>query len=140
LGVLEKAVCHHFITDHALSFLLNQDTYDESDGEWKIYHHHSSMMPEPMFASKSTENTLTEKEVRGLFDKWNAALASKSPAQVAACYTKDACLLPTISNTPRYTPADITDYFVDFLKREPQGVIKDGVILTGDGWAKNAGM
>ncbi len=36
-------------------------------------------------------------------------------------YTKDAVLLPTLSNTPRNTRAEIVDYFVKFLQNKPVG-------------------
>jgi hypothetical protein len=32
---------------------------------------------------------------------------------------------------PRTTKEGITDYFVNFLKNKPQGIIKDGVTLSG---------
>ena len=41
--------------------------YVHEDGEWKIQHHHSSIMPEGIV----TAEPITEKEVRGLFNLWN---------------------------------------------------------------------
>mmetsp|Transcript_52923 Transcript_52923/g.128362 ORF Transcript_52923/g.128362 Transcript_52923/m.128362 type:complete len:624 (+) Transcript_52923:209-2080(+) len=116
--------------------------YVWEDGEWKIAHHHSSVMPEAFLkAAKDAEaDTPTDKEVRDLFNLWNDALATGDPAKVAARYSKNAILLPTVSDTPRTTEESITDYFVSFLKNEPQGVIKEGVTLAGDGWAKDAGV
>jgi uncharacterized protein (TIGR02246 family) len=50
--------------------------------------------------------------------------ASQSSLQVADRYTKDAVLLPTLSNTPRNTRAEIVAYFVSFLQNKPVGVFQ----------------
>ena len=60
---------------------------------------------------------ISRSEVEGLFDHWNAELASGDAARVAALYSDDALLLPTLSNQPRDTPAAIRDYFEGFLAR-----------------------
>jgi len=67
-------------------------------------------------------------------------LATLDSAKVAARYSKQAVLLPTVSDTPRNTKALITDYFDHFLKKKPQGVILSGDIITGDNWAQDAGI
>ena len=41
--------------------------------------------------------------------------------QVADRYAPGAVLLPTLSNTPANTRATIVAYFVDFLKKQPEG-------------------
>lgn len=64
-----------------------------------------------------------EKEIAGLFDRWNAALATGDAAQVAKLYAPHGVLLPTVSNQVRATPAAITDYFVHFLELKPKGTI-----------------
>jgi hypothetical protein len=46
--------------------------YVYEDGEWKINHHHSSVLPEGIVTAEPINN---KKEVRGLFDLWNNALA-----------------------------------------------------------------
>jgi hypothetical protein len=84
------------------------------DGEWKIAHHHSSVMPEGLLEAskkKAEAEVLGPEEVRGLFNLWNNALATLDPEQVAARYSKNAILLPTVSDTPRATKEAITDYF-----------------------------
>merc|ERR1712176_1732829 len=73
--------------------------YVYEDGEWKISHHHSSVMPEALLAPGLP--TPTKEEVRGLFDLWNGALATLDSEQVANRYSKEAVLLPTVSDTPR---------------------------------------
>ena len=67
---------------------------------------------------------LTESEVLGLFDQWNAALATLDPDAVTALYTENGILLPTVSNQVRHNPEEIRDYFVAFLKKSPQGYWK----------------
>lgn len=65
----------------------------------------------------------TAAQVEAQFATFNAAWATKDPAKVTALFTDNAVLLATVSNTPRTTPAAINDYFVSFLKNNPQGTI-----------------
>lgn len=58
-------------------------------------------------ATSSAKNDL--KEVEGLFAHWNAACQSGDPKKVASLYWPNAVLLPTLSNSPRNTPAAIED-------------------------------
>lgn len=76
---------------------------------------YSGVAPTPVSAA--------EKEIAALFDRWNAALATGNPAKVASLYAPDGILEPTVSNQVRATPAAIQDYFTEFLKLKPQGVI-----------------
>ncbi|KAL7479448.1 hypothetical protein ACHAW6_005175 [Cyclotella cf. meneghiniana] len=110
--------------------------YVYEDGEWKISHHHSSIMPEGIV----TAQPITKDEVRGLFDLWNNALASKDPVKVARRYSKSAVLLPTVSDIPRTDFPGRVDYFTNFLKLEPQGKILEGEIVIGTNWAQDAGI
>ena len=118
--------------------------YVFEDGEWKISHHHSSVMPEAFLApptdAKSPTPEISDEEVQGLFTVWNDALATLDPDVVTARYAKDGILLPTVSDTPRTTHEMIRDYFVDFLLKQPQGVILESKILKGDDWALDAGI
>ncbi|KAG2441855.1 hypothetical protein HXX76_003463 [Chlamydomonas incerta] len=84
----------------------------QANGKWLIVEHHSSAMPE-------NEAAL----VMDAFAQWNAALATLNASKVASLYAPTAVLLPTVSDKVRNTPAEIQDYFVAFLKKEPQGVI-----------------
>jgi hypothetical protein len=86
--------------------------YVQEDGQWKIQHHHSSVMPEEIAMGKS----ITESEVRDLFGLWNSALATLDPKKVATRYAKKSVLLPTVSDTPRTDFASKEDYFTNFLK------------------------
>lgn len=110
--------------------------YVYEDGQWKISHHHSSIMPEGIV----TAQPVTKEEIRGLFTKWNNALATKDPVKVAECYSKQAVLLPTVSDVPRTDFPMIVDYFRNFLKLEPQGKIESGNIIIGTNWAQDAGI
>ena len=116
--------------------------YKKEGDEWKIAHHHSSQMPEEIMPKKQEgAEYLTDDETRALFELWNDALATLDPKKVAARYSKNAILLPTVSDTPRTTPEAIEDYFVHFLKSKPQGVIEEGVTISGEAnWAKDAGV
>lgn len=110
--------------------------YVFEDGQWKISHHHSSVMPEGITRGQP----ITEKEVRDLFVLWNKALATGDSSKVAARYASKAVLLPTVSDTPRTTPELIKDYFDTFLLKMPQGVITEGHITIGANWAQDAGV
>lgn len=57
----------------------------------------------------------------GLFETWNAALASGEPSKVANLYAPDGVLLPTVSNSVRCDNKGLVDYFTNFLKLQPQG-------------------
>jgi len=110
--------------------------YVYEDGEWKISHHHSSIMPEGIV----TAQPITKDEVRGLFKLWNNALASRDPVKVANRYSRSAVLLPTVSDIPRTDFPGRVDYFTNFLKLEPQGEILEGEIVIGTNWAQDAGI
>lgn len=77
--------------------------------------------------------------VAALFDRWNAALASGDPEQVAALYGDDALLLPTLSPIPRADHAAIADYFVQFLAQAPEGRIDSRTVRLGCNEALDAG-
>jgi len=110
--------------------------YVYEDGQWKISHHHSSLMPQEVVRPVA----VTKEEVRGFFDLWNNALKTGDPQVVTARYTKDAVLLPTLSDSARYTNDRIADYFVGFLKKKPTGKILEGNVKTGPNWAQDAGI
>jgi len=110
--------------------------YVYQDGEWKISHHHSSVMPEGIV----TAEPITKEEVQGLFGLWNDALATLDPKQVANRYSKEGVLLPTVSDTPRTDYPGIVDYFTNFLKLKPQGEILESNVIVGTNWAQDAGI
>ena len=84
---------------------------------------------------------MTHDDVLGLFDTWNAALATLDPDQVTALYADNAVLLPTVSNQVRHNHAEIRDYFVGFLQKAPQGVIDESnVNILSETHATNSGV
>ena len=81
----------------------------------------------------------SERQIEALFDRWNASLATQDPDKVVANYAPDGVLLATVSNQPRTSPAEIRDYFVKFLKSEPQGTITKRIIKIGCNVAQDVG-
>eukprot|EP00542_Grammatophora_oceanica_P019769 CAMPEP_0194049590 /NCGR_PEP_ID=MMETSP0009_2-20130614/30776_1 /TAXON_ID=210454 /ORGANISM="Grammatophora oceanica, Strain CCMP 410" /LENGTH=347 /DNA_ID=CAMNT_0038695791 /DNA_START=56 /DNA_END=1099 /DNA_ORIENTATION=+ len=111
--------------------------YVFEDEEWKIAHHHSSVMPEGIPAGAEP---ITEDEVKSLFGLWNDALATLDADAVAKRYSKNAVLLPTVSDLPRTDYALIHDYFTNFLQKKPQGEILESNVMLGHNWAQDAGL
>ena len=84
--------------------------------------------------------TTSVADVRQLFTRWNDSLLTLDPAKVTADYSDDAVLLPTVSNKPRTTPAEIQDYFVHFLEKKPQGEINKSHVKIGCNKAYDVGV
>ncbi len=81
-----------------------------------------------------------EEDIKALFERWNAALATLDANEVAAQYASDAVLLATLSDKPRATHEDIKDYFVHFLQKKPQGHIDRRAISIGCNTASDTGI
>lgn len=62
---------------------------------------------------------VSEAEIVGQFAFLNRAWSTGDPDTVTALFTTDPVLLPTVSNTPRTTPAGVRDYFTSFLRLKP---------------------
>ncbi len=77
--------------------------------------------------------------ITALFDGWNLSLATLDPDAVSQRYWNDAVLLPTVSNTPRTSPAMIRDYFVHFLEKHPRGRIDSRTVQLGCNLAVDMG-
>ena len=90
---------------------------------------HAEKMPSVKSAAKCT--MISHEKVTKLFDRWNASLQTHDPAKVAANYSSDAVLLPTLSAQVRYTDEERIDYFKDFLKKDPVAKIDSRTIRTG---------
>ncbi|WP_448582385.1 SgcJ/EcaC family oxidoreductase [Thermaurantiacus sp.] len=82
---------------------------------------------------------VTTAQVEALFDRFNAAWATRDPAKVAALFAPDATLLATVSNAERTTPARIEEYFVGFLKGEPVGRIETSTVMIDCNLATRTG-
>jgi len=83
---------------------------------------------------------MTESDVQQLFQLWNAALLTGDSDAVARRYSKDAVLLPTVSDIPRTTYAGIKDYFDHFLLLKPEGKIIESYIDIGQYYCKDVGI
>ena len=79
-------------------------------------------------------------KIIALFDEWNSALQTGDPKQVAALYENNAVLLSTVSNQVRHNPAEIEDYFVNFLAKGPMGKIDEANVRTFGELAINSGV
>ena len=101
--------------------------YVKEDGQWKIAHHHSSVMPEGITVGQDIDDA----QVRNLFHLWNDALATGDSKVVASRYAKNAVLLPTVSDIPRTDYDSIKSYFDNFLQLQPQGEIEESYVVRG---------
>lgn len=86
------------------------------------------------------DEDISEAQVRNMFTLWNQALQTGDSRIVARRYAKDAVLLPTVSDRARTDTEGIQDYFDHFLALKPSGVILEGHIKVGEGWAQDAGI
>lgn len=69
--------------------------------------------------------------VESQFARFTDAWATGDGSQVADLFAPDAVLLATVSNRPRTTLADITDYFEHFLASKPVARIDSSAIRLG---------
>ncbi|WP_019594308.1 SgcJ/EcaC family oxidoreductase [Thioalkalivibrio sp. ALM2T] len=81
----------------------------------------------------------TRRLAEELFEGWNAALQTGDARKVAERYAEDAVLLPTVSNVPRTTHAEIQDYFEHFLEKKPHGTINTRNVKLGCNKLTDAG-
>ena len=91
-------------------------------------------------AGSQTCQTITEKEVAALFDRWNNSLKTGDPAKVVANYAPQSILLPTVSNKPRLTAEEKADYFHHFLANKPVGEINMRFVQVGCNTVLDAGL
>lgn len=82
---------------------------------------------------------VNEAMIEAQFADFNAAWATKDPAKVTALFSKDAVLLPTVSNNPRTDTAGINDYFIKFLQNSPVGTINTSTVKLGCNMAARLG-
>lgn len=82
---------------------------------------------------------MSENEILALFDRWNNALQTGDPQQVASLYETNGILLPTVSNSVRHNPEEVVDYFVQFCSRGPKGKIDEANIRIFGDIAINSG-
>ncbi|QBF27023.1 DUF4440 domain-containing protein [Pseudomonas tructae] len=82
----------------------------------------------------------SEAEILAQFERWNLRLGSGDPEQVAALYSEDAILLPTLSNQPRLTTAQRIQYFTYFLGNRPSGRLDSHHLALGCNTAVLSGL
>jgi len=83
---------------------------------------------------------MKQEEFEVLFDEWNQALQTGDPAKVAAFYTSDGLLLPTMSSKLRHNNEEIKDYFEQFLKSGPVGTLVESNIRSFGEVSINSGL
>ena len=83
---------------------------------------------------------MAQGDIQTLFEAWNNALQTGDPKNVVSLYETNAILLPTVSNQVRHNHAEIEDYFVHFLAKEPQGKIDESNVRTFGDMAINSGI
>ena len=97
------------------------------DGDWKISHHHSSVVPSS--PPSATDMLATAREN---FKRWNDALQTKNAATVAELYiSNNLSFLPTVSGDHIKSGGSGTnteDYFTAFVQKNPFGTITDDSI------------
>ncbi len=83
-----------------------------------------------------------EKEILAAFEKWNQALQSGDPKEVAKLYLDngEGILLPTVSPKVRHNREEIANYFEHFLQAHPVGRITEHNIRIYDNIAINSGL
>jgi len=62
------------------------------------------------------------------FSRWNEALLTGDPEQVAALYTEDATFLPTVSGDFKLGQDGAEQYFEHFLESNPSGEVIDAKV------------
>ena len=82
----------------------------------------------------------TQPQIASLFDRWNSSLQTGDPKKVVTNYAVNSVLLPTVSNTPRLTPAAKEDYFVHFLEKKPVGKIDSRTLEIDCNTALDTGL
>ena len=74
-------------------------------------------------------------DVKQKISDWNAKLQTQNPDEVVSCYSKNAILLPTLSNQVRHNHEEIRDYFVNFVAKQPQCTVEEHNVIGGLGSA-----
>lgn len=116
--------------------------YQRNNMQQRVVGH--ALQDQPVDTATANEKTFCQpadqKLVEDLFNKWNQALQTYDAGKVAELYADDAVLLPTVSNVPRTSKAEIKDYFEHFLEKKPFGIIKQRNIKKGCNKITDAGI
>jgi len=75
------------------------------------------------------------------FARWNEALHTGDPQQVAALYTTDCDFLPTLDPQLRNGRVETAEYFIHFLEKHPYGtIVEESIKPLGDGFYTHIGL
>lgn len=128
--------------DQGLERDLSYGHYQRHNAEQHITGRAAHNLPIDTRSSNEVEvcQPATQQLAEDLFNKWNDALQTGNAQTVAELYADDAVLLPTVSNLPRTSPAEIENYFNHFLLKKPFGTIKQRNIKQGCNKLTDAGI
>ncbi len=79
-------------------------------------------------------------EIAALFDRWSTSLATLHPDRVLKNYSATAMLLPLASHAVRRGDAEIRDYFVYFLQRQPRASVAERTVRADCNLASDTGV
>ncbi|MBV1696132.1 MAG: SgcJ/EcaC family oxidoreductase [Hyphomicrobiales bacterium] len=82
----------------------------------------------------------TEADVAEMFGRWSAALETVHPDRVVRLYAPDALMLPLAAHGARKGAAEIRDYYVYFLQREPKVSVETRSIRADCSVVTDAGV
>ena len=94
----------------------------------------------PAYATPDACAATSEAQIVAQFERWNHSLRSGDPHQVAAIYSDDAILLPTLSQRPRLSTAERIHYFEYFLANQPSGRLDSQHVELGCNSASLSGL
>jgi uncharacterized protein (TIGR02246 family) len=90
-------------------------------------------------AARCPRPSASTQVIAGLFDRWNASLATGKPTEVANLYADDAVLQPGLSEGRLVGRDSIRSYFAQLLRKYPQAVVTRRAIGIDCGTAVDAG-
>lgn len=82
----------------------------------------------------------SERDIAGLFDRWNASLQTGDPKKVVVNYAPRSPLLVNKSDKLQLSAMDKEAYFAQFLRKEPVGFVDSRSVEIGCNTALDAGF
>jgi uncharacterized protein (TIGR02246 family) len=82
----------------------------------------------PMTQTARTCPVATTAHIEAQFERFSDAWATRDPDVVTALFTDEPVQLPSVSNTPRTSPAGVRDYFVSLRRNQPVARIDTSTI------------
>jgi hypothetical protein len=82
----------------------------------------------------------SERDIAGLFDRWNASLQTGDPKKVVVNYAPRSPLLVNKSDKLQLSASDKEAYFAQFLRNEPVGIVDARSVEVGCNTALDAGF